>query len=368
MRVDNIFHEQEVPYYIPCMYPLVHEYLKNNNLNSYLSLHLNIELLGLPSFCKNEDMTSFKVNISAYNAKRLGYKSRGEYLGFALNRKECRDQKEGLELLKSMIKCNNAVIVSGSQFHIPYCINYKNVNYIKKYPNPLFGVVNHWVNVYGIENKEVLIRDTTFNYWGIVQIEDFLEFWKGDKYIDGLKNFPGVSGLLENGYVDVKVSSNLSAAEFKEFFMRTILTIACEYITGEHVNNDGLTYYFGKAALEELYNSIAFPTELKREVLESFSSCLYNLRFNRFIFRDLLLEMKNIFGGAYEEQLNDFNEIVSKLEDVAYIYAVNLKRNRINFDIIQMILVKFRDYIEAETIFFEKLIELHKGFVLLEKV
>lgn len=367
MEMNNIFYEKDVAYYIPCMYPLIHEYMRNSNYNSYLSIHANLDLLGLPVLCKNEELKSYSV--FAFDVTKLNYKSREENLGFTLERKEISNNENRLKALYSMLESKKSVIVSGTQYYLPYSNGYKAESYILNYPNPIFGIVNHWITVYGIENGEVLIRDTTLNYFGKIGLDDFLNFWAGDKNIKELNEVKGVNELLENGFADVELDKELQSNDYKELFLKTLKTIAYEYVTGKSIKEEQNTYFYGSATLVELINSIADSAdqESNNKIWSAFNNCLFSFKFSRLIFRDFLLELEASFKDVYCERLSEFHSLLNEMENISYMYAVNLRRNKINAVTIQALIEKLSAYAAKEMSYFTELLNSYEQISLLEK-
>jgi len=141
-----------------------------------------------------------------------------------------------LEFLSQKIEKERSVIVSGTQYYLLYSKNYLYLNYIKNFPNQLYGIANHWLLIYAIENNKVLARDASLNFFGNIESNDFLNFWKGDIHVDELKNHPNIETLYINGYTYIKINRNLSLSEYKKLLLSIIKTVTHEFFNSRYIN------------------------------------------------------------------------------------------------------------------------------------
>lgn len=364
----NFYFEKEVPNYLPCMYPLIHEYLKNNKCNSCLSVYANMEMMGLPVFSANNEQSIFDVNIR--DTRKLGYGLSNNNLGFEIKENEYGGHENGLDFIMRKLETDGSLIVSGTQYHLPYSNNFINLNYISNYPNPLYGIANHWLLIYEIKNNDILIRDATLNFVGNIELKDFLCFWKGDKHVDELKSYPGIETLYENGYVDVKINKNIPLPEYKNLLLSLIKTITYEFFNSQIIVDDELKhFYFGKLALENInkcLKNIASIAEPSKVLLEYFNSCLFNSRFNKYIFKGLLIDVNDIFDGIYIEELSMYEALVNEWDIIVNIYSIYLLRNKLGIEALKSLLIKIESGYEKETRFMERLNKKHLEVELLK--
>jgi hypothetical protein len=360
--MDNysFYYEKEVPNYLPCMYPLIHEYLKNNKCNSCLSVYANIEMMGLPVFSANKEQSIFRVNIR--DTKKLGYGINEKSLGFRIKEEEYLDHEKGLEFITRKLENDRSVIVSGTQYYLPYSNNFMNLNYIRNYPNPLYGVANHWLLIYEIVNEKMLIRDATLNFVGNIGLNDFSLFWKGDKHINQLKSHPDIELLYQNGYVDIEINKSIPLIEYKNLLLSIIKTITYEFFKSQIIVEKSQYFYFGKLALEKIskcLKDIVSLVEPPKELLECFNSCLFNSKFNKYIFKRLLIDINDIFNGVYVEELSMYEELVNEWDNVVNIYSIYLLRNKLGIEALKSLLSKIESAFEKETRFMEMLNNKH---------
>ncbi|QUI23836.1 hypothetical protein HZI73_16725 [Vallitalea pronyensis] len=361
------YYVEEVPYYVHCMHTLIHEYLINNGYNSYLSLYSNLDMMGIPVFAKGNNSLECMVNIN--DPKKLGYKSKEDYLGSNISIDTCIEQEEGLKLLKTKLLNNKSIIVSGSQYYLSYSNNYRNIKYLENYPQTIFGIANHWISVYDIGESEVLVRDAALNYVGQIKLNEFLNFWKGDRFIDGIDTIPCVDNLYVNGYAEINISERL-LPDYKKLFLKVLKTICKEYLEGKVLIEDSINYYFGNLALRELSNCLSniISIRMVKKELEVFERCLLNSKFSRYIFRDLLIESNDILTCmCLNEEITLYNNLIVKLDNIVYMYSVYLARERLDLKIMEIILSKVEELIAFEIVIYEKIDKKLKNINTLER-
>jgi len=315
---DKYICNENIPCYLSCRSVLKHEWLTNQGCYSDLIIGANIDLLSFPAISVTNDF----FEVTPYKNKLLGYKEYNNYFGIEEKRMEFESLTKGIEYIKKSIYACMPVIVSGTQYHLPYLSMYKNSEYFKDYNQKIYGVANHWITVLAY-NDSIFVRDSTFNYKGNIKLNDFHLFWEGDKQFADISNVLENSGILKFGVLNVSVDKEINSNIQKEFTYDIIKTFCLEYKRGFIHNCDNTTTYYGIASFKWLINYLSYK-KIDKDSSIMFYNCLHNLKFCFLLFKDLL-----------NKKYDDFNEfiilanLIEEYEEFCMKFYMNIKRNKL---------------------------------------
>jgi hypothetical protein len=288
-QLTRFIPEIKVPYYYFCIFPLLHEQIKNGGSASCLSLFPNLLFYSLPTYvtglAKLPRMDSFDT------AYLLGYQSVQAYLKIGVNIKNFADFETGMSALTEALTQQKLFIISGSSYFLPYFKDYRNPAYLENYPSPITGVADHWAAVYDLDDNHVFLYDPVpHHYLGAVPLDEFINFWKGNRGIPQFSKIPGIEKLYSFGYLDVEIKRRWTDAEIRELVHATLKTICYEYLEGTSIKKQDKEYYFGHSANRKFTEDIAHLPVCpdNASLIEHYVKCLCDSRFSRFHFGNLL--------------------------------------------------------------------------------
>ncbi|MEW9701740.1 hypothetical protein [Paenibacillus sp. SI8] len=296
----------EIPYYYPCNLPLIHEVLTRQGSESSLSLLANSRLYGLPS-CSDSGL--IKTYFNKLDYAQAVWKMNGK--------REFSDLEEGLKQIQQRISEGELFLATGTSYFLPNSEDYLNPKYIEKLiePNSRLYLVDHWLAVYGIHNDKLFIYDPVpSRYAGPISRKAFNDFWKGNKCIPELATAKRKEELHTYCTIDIASEEKLTPPILKEMFLRTLATTAYEFLSAQAIRDGERTYYFGHAVTLQLLKQLHLGTDNSDYALNQISGFLFDMRWSRYFFRDLLQEMADRFGSSYTTHAAEFHAILREWE------------------------------------------------------
>ena len=142
----------DIPYYYPCNFPLIHEVLQRQGSMSSLAMLAASRLYTLPS-C--EDNGSVKTYFH-----KLDY---DEPIWQMNDQRELGSFEEGIMQILRQLEAGR-LLATGTSYHLPYCDDYHNPEYINKHvkPSSRHYLVDHWLAVYGMDEDHMYVYDPVF--------------------------------------------------------------------------------------------------------------------------------------------------------------------------------------------------------------
>ena len=316
---------KEVPYYLPCFIPLLNEKLKRSGYNSSISLITATAMLGLP--CMTVENSNNDARIEYWKSMDLDYSFCTEYMGVELDDHNVKDS-DPLELIRSKLQSGEVCIVFGTPYYLPYSHDFHSEHYIKTFGQSLVGVSDHSVLVYKIDDESVWIYDTTPNVrFEKVSIEDFLKFWRGNLYVDGLEYVEDKSRMHEYGCLEAKINNNPSVAECRAMIESGLRTLAYEYLGGQIIESDGKKLYYGKSQLTWMILYLEGIDSCDKAGIDKAVDLYFELKFGRFFIKDILEEVlkDEPSNELFRALLSGYETIINNLN----ICSFWLKKNKI---------------------------------------
>ncbi|EFM12182.1 hypothetical protein PaecuDRAFT_0862 [Paenibacillus curdlanolyticus YK9] len=296
----------DIPYYYPCNLPLVHEVLKRQGSESRLSLLANSRLYGLPA-CSSLGLVKQYFN-------KLDYE---DAVWLEKGKRELPSYEAGVAEIRSRINDGELFLATGTSYYLPYCEDYLNPNYIAKLvdPDSRRYLVDHWLAVYGVSDDQMLIYDPVpSRYAGPLSSQAFGDFWRGNKSIPELATAKRKEELHIYCTVDVESEATLTPTAFREAMQQTLATLVYEFLAGQEIHRDGRVYYFGNAVTLQLLKRLHLGAVNGETEISAISTFLFDMRWSRYFFRDLLNDMGAILGAPYDAYAAEFALIVGEWE------------------------------------------------------
>lgn len=306
MQIQHFDPIMDIPYYYPCNLPLVHETLKRQGSESRLSLLANARLYGLPA-CSSLGLVKQYFN-------KLDY---GDAVWMEKGKREHSSLEEGLAEIRSRINEGKLALVTGTSYYLPYCEDYLNPNYIAKLVEPSSRryLVDHWLAVYGIRDEGLFVYDPVpSRYAGPLSAQAFGDFWRGNKSIPELAAAKRKEELHVYCTVDIEPEAKLTPPAFHEALRRTLATLASEFLAGQEVREGDRSYYFGHSVTLQLLKRLHLGAEYGTAEIGALSAYLFDMRWSRYFFRDLLQDMADILGAPYDAYAAEFALILGEWE------------------------------------------------------
>ena len=368
-RLEGFTPQLEVPYYVPCLYPLIFEKCKYEGMQTSVSLHANLQLTGLSSYLRSADLTVAQVGI--YQANRLGFLGSEAYLKLQREEGAFESVEQGLLALQSNLDQNQISIVTGCLYYMPYSPNYQRVQYAQEFLTSPLGMVNHYLSVYGLSEREAFVYDANpGKYSGPVDLELLKQSWAGELSFPEIANAPGAERLVRYGYVDVRSIGAIKNDEIRELYFRTVKTVVQTHLEGPVLMDETGSCHYGSSVFAQLKHDFLSALEAKTpsyERLDVLANCVFDLRFTRYLFRDLLKDMGALFDRAYEEDAAVFQEVIDGVEHLSNQLTMRVKRRQAQLDNILPILESIERLLEREQRLFESLSNRHSQYLLLER-
>ncbi|MCK6259480.1 hypothetical protein LCY76_23190 [Fictibacillus sp. KIGAM418] len=334
----------DVPYYIPCDFPLISETLKSRNLNVSYTLLLNLDLVALPVYLKDQELHTMDMEI--WYANQLGYK--GKFFTLA-SRYFDAFSSASRYLLHSLKGMKEPIICIGTTYHLPH-----SKDYLKK-----FG--GHFLSVYGMDSSNTYVFDPVpHKYNGKVPLQNFEKFWEGATK-ENSDFFQGSFGIVE-------VNTNQTLPQQTPIlYFNTLKTISYEFLKGDILNKEEGTYYYGRSCTAQLIKDLEESVSASPSTLEVVSKCLFDLRWSRYFLRDLLQELHHTYGNPYSTLIETLLKIIQQWELAYNRYNLDVLRNKVSVNNVLPIIQLIQNTYELELRFHEDLHYSHRAYHLLDR-
>jgi hypothetical protein len=342
-KLINRTFNPNVPYYIPCDFPLISETLKSRSLNISYTLLLNLDLVGLPVYFKGHELDTMDMEIWYVN--KLKYK--GKFFSLT-NRYFDNFTIASRYLLNQLEHKHQPVICIGTTYHLPH-----SKDYMKK-----FG--GHFLSVFGMDSSNVNIFDPVpHKYTGEVSLENFKKFWEG---VTNEENnfFHGTYGIVE-------VNVNKSIPSTQLLYFNTLKTVSYEFLKGDVVKDKKGSYYFGQSCTKQLTKDLQESVSASPSTLEVVSKCLFDMRWSRYFLRDLLTEVKGKYGSPYGNLLDDLMKIIQQWEVAYNRYNLDVLRNRVSQEKVDQIVHLIQNIHDLELRLHKEIQRIHHSYHLLDR-
>lgn len=306
MQVQPFDPTMEIPYYYPCNLPLIHETLKQQGSLSSLGLIANSRMYGLPA-CSSAGLVKSYFHKLDYEDPIWIMKGRVEYSGL----------EEGLNEVRKRVSKGELLLATGTSYYLPYCEDYLNAKYIEKLVEPAsrLYLADHWLAVYGIDDDHLMIYDPVpSRYKGPISLKSFDDFWKGNKNIPELAQAKIKEELHTYCVIDIQPEEKLTTSSYQEVLLRTLATQAYEFLFAQEVREGDRIYYFGHAVSLQLLKTLHLGMAEGKTAANTISGFLFDMRWSRYFFRDLLEELAVVLGSTYVSYASEFNEIIAEWE------------------------------------------------------
>ncbi|MEC0128965.1 hypothetical protein [Paenibacillus pabuli] len=296
----------DIPYYYPCNFPLIHEILQRQGSISSLGLLASSRLYSLPS-CSDRGL------IKPYFHK-LDYE---EPMWEVFGEREFDSFEHGKAYMRERLENEGLLVVTGTSYCLPYGEDYRNPEYIHKLvkQGSRLHLVDHWLAVYGMDEKQFYVYDPVpSKYMGAVSSADFQEFWKGNQNIPELEVARRKETLRTYGTMEIRAAKTLDSAGYRDMLCSALATQAHEFITGRTVWQGKRSYYFGQAVTLQLLQRLHPDADADREQEKAISAFLFDMRWSRYFFRDLLEEAGKWLGAPHERYVEEYRAIIARWE------------------------------------------------------
>ncbi|CAH1205157.1 hypothetical protein [Paenibacillus sp. JJ-223] len=341
----------DIPFYYPCHFPLIHEVLRRQGCQSSLGLLAASRLFTLPS-CSDTGL------VKPYFHK-LDYEDAVWSMG---EQREMGSFEEGLAAIRERVGEGELFLATGSSYHLPYDENFRNPEYIHKHlrEGSRLHLVDHWLAVCDIGERHVDVYDPVpSKYKGAVSLSAFRDFWKGHKAMPELASAKRKEELRTYGTMEVRAAGQLDDDGYREVLRAALATQIHEFLAARQVRQGERNYYFGQAVTVELLRTLhmegkedeggarsrvqgesgnerahhsvfrngqqgAFAAMSEVNLSGDWKSSnagvsrlpglLFDMRWSRYFFRDLLLEAARVLGSPYDAYLEAWQGLILRWE------------------------------------------------------
>ncbi|SHN80745.1 hypothetical protein PTQ21_09935 [Paenibacillus marchantiae] len=296
----------DIPYYYPCNFPLIHEILQRQGSISSLGLLASSRLYSLTS-CSDRGL------IKPYFHK-LDYE---EPMWEVFGEREFDSFEQGKAYIRERLENEGPLVVTGTSYCLPYGDDYRNPEYIHKLvkQDSRLHLVDHWLAVYGMDEEQFYVYDPVpSKYMGAVSSPDFQEFWKGNKNISELEIARRKETLRTYGTMEIRAVETLDSAGYRNMLRSALATQAHEFIAGRTIWEGNRSYYFGQAVTSQLLQRLHPDAEVDREQEKAISAFLFDMRWSRYFFRDLLEEAAQWLDSPHDQYVAEFGAMIARWE------------------------------------------------------
>lgn len=310
----------DIPYYYPCSFPLIHEVLQRQGSMSSLAMLAASRLYTLPS-CEDKGL------VRTYFHK-LDYE---EPVWKMNDERELSSFEEGKAQIRRHLEAGRLFLATGTSYHLPYCDDYHNPEYINKHvkEGSRHYLVDHWLAVYGMDEEHMYVYDPVFyKFKGKVEHAAFHEFWKGHPAIPELAGVKQREMLRTYGMTDIQANVLLDSQGYREMLAQALTTQVHEFLTGRTITEGERRFHFGHAVsanvIEALEANIRGDAASKTRI----SSLVFDMRWSRYYFRDLLQESAQWFGAPLDQYAREYESIIHRWEKANNLLQVGQMKQR----------------------------------------
>ncbi|MBB6022966.1 hypothetical protein HNR77_004065 [Paenibacillus sp. JGP012] len=310
----------DIPYYYPCNFPLIHEVLQRQGSMSSLAMLAASRLYSLPS-CEDNGL------VKTYFHK-LGY---DEPIWKMNDQRELGSFEEGKMQIQRQLEAGRLFLATGTSYHLPYCDDYHNPEYINKHvkPGSRHYLVDHWLAVYGMDEDHMYVYDPVFyKFKGKVDHAAFHDFWRGHPAMPELAGVKQREVLRTYGATDIQAKVLLDLQGYQEMLAQALTTQVHEFLTGRTVTEGARRFYFGHAVSTSLVDALEGNTGGDTESEARFSSLLFDMRWSRYYFRDVLKESAQWLGASLDQYAKAYESIILRWEKANNLFQVGRMKRR----------------------------------------
>lgn len=114
--------------------------------------------------------------------------------------------------------------------------------------------------------------------------------------------------------MEIRAAKTLDSTGYRDTLRSALATQAYEFITGRTVWQGKRSYYFGQAVTLQLLQRLRPNAEADREQEKAVSAFLFDMRWSRYFFRDLLEEAATWLGNPHDRYTAEFQAILVRWE------------------------------------------------------
>lgn len=320
MIIQSFAPVMNIPYYYPCNFPLIHEVLQRQGSITSLALLAASRLYSLPS-CGDNGL------VKPYFHK-LDYV---EPIWEMYGQRELGSFGEGKAQMRQHIGEGGLFLATGTSYHLPYCDDYHNPEYIRKHvkPGSRMHLVDHWIAVYGMEDEHFHVYDPVpSKYMGKVAQAAFHDFWKGNQSIPELAPAKRKEELRTYGTMDIRATVKLDSSGYRDMLTQALATQVEEFLTGRTITQGERNYHFGHAVSLQLFHAMHAANEGGQADEMLISGLLFDMRWSRYFLRDLLQESALWLGSPFNQCAVAFSEIIVRWEKAYRMLQVSRIKQR----------------------------------------
>ncbi|WP_339835813.1 hypothetical protein [Paenibacillus sp. FSL R7-0272] len=296
----------DIPYYYPCNFPLIHEVLERQGSVSSLAMLAASRLYTLPS-CEDNGL------VKTYFHK-LDYE---EPIWKINNQRELGSFEEGKIEIRRQLETGRLFLATGTSYHLPYCDDYHNPEYINKHvkQGSRHYLMDHWLAVYGMDEDHMYVYDPVFyKFKGKVEHAAFHDFWRGHQTIPELAEVKRKETLRTYGTTDIQAKVLLDSQGYREMLAQALTTQVHEFLTGRTVMEGARRFYFGHAVSTSLIDTLEGNAGGSAESETRISGLLFDMRWSRYYFRDVLKESAEWLGAPLDQYAKEYENIIFRWE------------------------------------------------------
>ncbi|WFR62829.1 hypothetical protein P9222_32800 [Paenibacillus amylolyticus] len=222
-------------------------------------------------------------------------------------------------------------MATGTSYHLPYCEDYQNPEYIRKHvkQGSRLHLVDHWIAVYGLEDEHVHVYDPVpSKYKGKVALRAFHDFWQGNQSIPELAQAKRKEKLRTFGTMDIRATVKLDSAGYRDMLTQALKTQIEEFLAGRKITQGERNYHFGHAVSLQLLHALHEANEGEQFNEMLVSGLLFDMRWSRYFFRDLLQESALWLGSPLDQYAREFSDIITRWEKAYNMLQVSRMKQR----------------------------------------
>ncbi|MEK4477155.1 hypothetical protein NSQ91_28435 [Paenibacillus sp. FSL R7-0048] len=327
--VQKSIPDMDIPYYIPCLYPLINMWLNANRYDIGINLLTNHDLLSVPTFAL--DRTDLRGEVYMWDVQRLGRQYLQTKLGLTLEFIEIEESAKQ-DYLHRYLKQDNCLIMGGTTYHLPQSKDYHSRHFVDNIVRDgRLMLMTHWLAVTGGDFTSYQLYDPVPNkFQGDIDGDNLMQFWKGLRYIPEISEFEDVKEQLVNGVCHVHMDKK--RLPDKQVLARDILReiIQIHYHRGP-VREGNRDFYYGINALQQLgsFYRDAITQVLDVQEREALWKCFFDLKFSFHFLRLLFEEFSEVEDALLVEKIkSDLDELIVNIIKLSSIMQANRMRGK----------------------------------------
>ncbi len=297
--------------------PLYSEIFKQEKVELPYSYYSASRMFCVPAYC---------LEVGSKRALITMYKKAISYEPFIYQSKRIKfpNTEKGLNHIKDNLKMGQMTLVSVSSYYLPHHKDYYNNKFIEVYLNADSSIyfTDHLIAVYGMDKNHLWIYDPVPSlYQGKISIEDFKKCFKGSSSIPELKDVPEIDSIGKFETVGLQLTKDYLKMGRKGIFASLVRTNAYEFMKGRIKEKRGANYFFGKNATIKFKNDLTEKLTTNNFDVRYFSKAIFEMRWSRYYFRDLLVDAPECFLKDVKPFLQLSEESIKLWEDFHKAYG-----------------------------------------------